>query len=809
MKVESRHREKVSRRKFLKAGTLATAGIAYGAVWGLSDRQALASAPNGPSTLRYSLDQNWLFGGKLGANATTSEAPDAAFSRITLPHCVAKLSWHKWNPADWESVWMYRRHLTIPKELAGRRIFLKFDGAMVNTTPTFNGHALTRHVGGYLPFTYELTSIQKPGDNILDVTLDSNFLNVPPDGNPKGTGSVDYYTPGGIFRSVSLCAMPQVFVSDVFAKPVDVLMPTRHVDVLCTIDAAAAASSSFEVKVDLMDGSHLVSTTSKKLTVTSVGKMDVSLTLSNLGNVKLWDVDNPHLYTVVATLLMDEKPLHDYKTRIGFREASFTADGFFLNGRRLTLFGLNRHEVYPYVGMAMPPRVMRRDAEIVRHDLNCNMVRCSHYPQNEAFLDACDELGLMVWQEPPGWGYLGADKTFQDIVHDNVRDMVLRDRNHASIIIWGVRVNESRNDLDLYARTGVIAKQLDGSRPTSGSMTNFRNWQTEWNSDVFAMDDYHTAEDGTLGVYPPLPGVPYMLAETVGQFSYGDKGFHNPYYRNGDLMLQCDQAIFHAQAHDRAAAYPRFCGVVAWCAFEYPSPQNSHEGIKNPGVSDVFRIPKLGASFYLAQVSPNIRSVIAPNFYWDFGAKSPRGPGKNSAIFSNCDRLEVFVDGKPHATAHPDKTNYPNTKYPPFFVDLDLDGTAKPELRIDGYVADKLAVSQSFSADSRQDKFVLTADDAEIVADGSDATRLIFKVVDKFGMYRLLAGGDVKFDIAGPGVLVGDSSFSLTDSGGVGAVWIKAVPNSTGTITVHATHSSLGTRTVMIKAKRGTESFLS
>jgi beta-galactosidase len=161
----------------------------------------------------------------------------------------------------------------------------------------------------------------------------------------------------------------------------------------------------------------------------------------------------------------------------------------------------------------------------------------------------------MVWEETPGWGYLG-DENWKDIVVDNVRDMVRRDRNRPSVVIWGVRVNESRSDLPLYQRTTALAKSLDGTRPTSGSMTGFGNWQKEWHQDVFAMDDYHSAPDGSVGIYPPLPDIPYMLSETVGQYSYGASGFNNKYRRAGDLALQTKRALFHAQAHDRAAAYP-------------------------------------------------------------------------------------------------------------------------------------------------------------------------------------------------------------------------------------------------------------
>ena len=788
--LDSKISSSVSRRKFLKTCTAGAAAVASGAIWSFDPTRADAAPLNGPATLSYSLDQNWLFGS----------------NKVTLPHCVANLSWHKWDAASWQKLWNYHREISISSECANRRVFVKFDGVLVTTKPTFNGQALTPHVGGYLPFTYELTSLLKPNGNVLDVSVDSTFQNVPPDGNPKGTHSVDYYEPGGIFRSVSLQAVPQVFISDVFAKPVEVLKPTRLVEVLCTVDAGTVGSGSFELKVELMDGLRVVANTSKKLSIKKSGKIEVPLTLSNLLDIKLWDVDDPQLYTVVTTLLMDGKPLHDYRSRIGFREANFTVDGFFLNGKKLVLFGLDRHEIYPYVGLAMPPRVMRHDAEIIRRDFNCNIVRCSHYPQNEAFLDACDELGLMVWQETPGWGYLGSDPVFQGLVQENVRDMVLRDRNHASIIIWGVRVNESRNDAALYSRTKAIAKELDGSRPTAGSMTNFNNWQEEYKQDVFARDDYHSADDGSVGIYEPLPGIPYMLAETVGQYSYGGKGFSNQYYRSAEAEMQSKQAIYHAQAHDRVASFPRFCGAIAWCAFEYPSPQNSHEGIKNPGVSDVFRIPKLGASFYLAQADPKVRPVIAPNFYWGFDGKSPKGPGKNAAIFSNCERLEVFVAGKHHATAHADRKNYPHLRYAPFFVNLDVDGAGNPELQIDGYIGDAKVISKSLSSDKSQDQFLVELADKQLVGDGADATRLAFRVADKYGNDRLLGSGAVKFTLTGPGVIVGDNPFDLADSGGVGAVWVKTLPNSTGEVSITASHASLGAKSVSICVEPDTQS---
>ena len=754
----------------------------------------------GPASRTLPLDQDWLFGGKFDPAALAPGFDDAAYSRIALPHSVAKLSWQNWEPAAWQEVWIYRRHFTLPEEHKGLRTFLQFDGVMVGATPTINGHALPQHLGGYLPFRYEITDRLAEGDNVLALAVDSRWSNVPPEGSPVGTKRIDYLEPGGIYRSVHLEAVPQTFISDVFAKPVKLLDADRRVEVVCSLDVGAPASKPVQIQVELRSGARVVSRAQATVRLDQAGPKQVALTLSKLGNVALWDVRAPQLYEVVTTLFIEGRPVHDYRVRIGLRDARFGLDGFFLNGRRLQLFGLNRHELYPYVGGAMPRRVMRRDAEMLRREFNCNIVRCSHYPQSEAFLEACDELGLMVWEEVPGWGYIGDDAWKELLVRD-AKDMILRDRNHPAIVIWGTRANESANDVELYRRTKALAKSLDDSRPTSGSMTggSRKNWQRDWHEDVFAFDDYHSAPDGSVGIEGPVPGVPYRLAEAVGQFNYSKgKGFDSKYRRAGDVTTQQQQAVRHAQAHSKAAANPRICGVIAWCGFDYASLVNPYNNVKCPGVADVFRIPKLGASFYQAQVSPQVRPVIQPSFYWDFGPQTPRGPGKQAAIFSNCERLELFVGGRPRATLHPDSVNFPHIPYPPFLADLELDGAGHPELRIDGYVGDRLALSRSFSSDATQDRFFLEADDAELMADRADATRLAFKVVDKFGAERAFAGGQVAFELIGPGVLVGDNPFSLVDSDGVGAIWIKTLPRRSGRITVMATHSLLGARTVEI-----------
>lgn len=795
-----------SRRTFLRGCSAAAVAASTPALKAWELYPPPFGGRRGPHQFVMPLDDDWLFGGKMTAASESPGFDDSSFSRVTLPHCVTPLSWQNWNPLMWENVWIYRRYFQTPSELHGMRIFLHFDRVMAGARPRVNGHALPEHLGGFLPFEQEITHFLNRQDNVLSVAVDSRWLNVPPAGSPRGPSSIDYLMPGGISGSVCLRAVPTSFIRDVFARPVDVLDRHRELEITCHIDNGVSPSGTRRIISTLLDGTRTIATGSKDLSLEKPGTQELKLTLGDLKNITLWSVEKPHLYDVLVTLYENGEPLHTYSTRVGFRDARFELDGFFLNGQRLQVFGLNRHELYPYVGFSAPERILRRDAEILRHKFNCNFVRCSHYPQSEAFLNACDELGLLVWEEIPGWQYVG-DARWQDLALSDVAGMVRRDRNHPSIVIWGVRVNESANNPELYRRTRQMAKSLDDSRATSGTMTpsSMKNWRQEWHQDVFAFDDYHAAPDGSVGIRGPLPGVPYIVSEAVGQFDYGrSNSFHRTYRRVSDPGLQSQQALLHAQAHNQAAADPHCAGVIAWCAFDYSSLMNSYDGVKYPGVADVFRIPKLGASFYLAQVDPRVRPVIEPDFYWDFGAQTPIGPGERAAIFSNCDRLELSIDGRPHTTAHPDRAAYPNLRYPPFFADLKLPGQRSSELRIDGYVGGRLALSRSFSGDHSADQLWMQAADPELLGDGVDATSVEFATTDTFGNLRPFVGGEVAFRIEGPGAIVGDNPFQLGEAG-AGAIWVKTTPGGSGRIRLHAKHASLGHNSVKITVRRARE----
>jgi beta-galactosidase len=733
----------------------------------------------------YAYNQGWLFGGPYVSGAEAPGYPESGFTNVTLPHTVTPLSWGDWDPSAWEQIWVYRKHVN-QSGVAADRVFIDFQGVMTSATVFLGGVQIAQHQGGYLPWSVELTRHLVAGDNLLAVVVDSRWLDVPPDGASAGAKAVDYLEPGGIYRDVALRIVPELFLSDVFARPANVLAAGPSVDVQFTIDAASLPSDPVTITADLLDGASQMGSATGTVSVTATGTTVATLSITGFGGVTLWSPDTPKLYQISATLTADGAS-HTVQVNTGFRQATFEAGGFYLNGERLKIFGLNRHQLFPFTGMAAPERLQRRDAELLKNELNCNMVRCSHYPQSPYFLDACDELGLMVWEEPPGWQYLG-DAAFEQIVLQNVHDMVVRDRNRPSVIVWATRLNETAGNQALYQQTRQLAYTLDGSRQTSGAMDTQST--SGWAEDVFAYDDYH-ASNGNATLEPPVSGVPYMVSEAVGALDGA------PLYRWVDTTATlATQARMHAQVHDIAQSDPAYAGLLGWAGIDYASlngGDRTWHNVKWPGVLDTFRVAKPGAAFYRSQIDPALTPIVLPVFFWDFGPNSPAsGPGPGSMIATNCDRVEVYVASQHLTTGTPDTQDFGSLAYPPVLIDLTVDGTALPDLRVDGYVGSQLVSSLQMSSDPRRDRLVLSVEDSSIQGDGSDTTRFTFRALDAYGNQRPYPSGDVTLALAGPATLIGDNPFAFAAYGGVGGALVRSEPGSSGVVTVTAMHPALG-----------------
>ena len=793
-------RPKVSRRMLLQAGIVGGVGVATVPAIAMVDNLTKAGTLR-PDNLSYALNSGWLFGGTYQQGTELIALDDSGFADVTLPHSATSLSWRGWWPPDWEHAWIYRRHFegsSLKQKPAGTRVFVDFDGVMVNASVWCNNQLVGQHQGGYLPFSVELTGQLTKDDNVLSVIVDSTCLAVPPIATPYQPGSIDFMQPGGIYRDAGMRVVPQVYVSDVFALPRNVLSRTPTVDVQCTIDAGPLAMSAtgrptLTVKL-LASGGRSVASKSVTLPASAPGLSTTSVTLANLGPVSLWSPDSPTLYTVQATLNVPGFGVSVLTRQIGFRDASFRPDGFYLNGQRLQLFGLDRHQLFPYTGMAMPARVQRRDAQILKNEFNCNMVRCSHYPQSPAFLDACDELGLLVWEEAPGWDHVSSSPAWQAQVIQNVEDMVVRDRSRPSVIIWGTRLNETGDYPGLWAATRQAANELDPSRPSSGAMDQHST--DGWAEDVFGFNDY-TTNDGDASLLAPISGVPYLITESVGIME--DQTPHFTWTDPPAVLAK--QAQLHAQAQSKARSNSSYAGLLAWAGFDYSSLHEGHPwSVKWAGVADGFRVPKPGAAMYQTQFDPQVRAVIVPTFFWEAGGAQPAG--EQLMIASNCEQLEIFIGEKHVTTALPavDNALYRNLAYPPFLVSLPPIG--KPEdLRIQGYVSGQQVAGLAMSADPSGDALRMQADDGSISADGTDMTRVVFRAVDAYGNQRRYRTGQVTLGLSGPGELVGDNPFAFGEYGGLGAVWVRSMAGQLGTIVVSAAHPALGAASTQIQTQ--------
>ena len=763
------------RRDFLRTtGTvLAGATLAHGAIQ-RDAAQSSAATANGRIILP--INRNWRYNRSIVAAAHEKNFDDSAFESVVLPHTNVPLPWHSFDDKSYEFVSMYRRRFKLPAEARGRHVFVDFEGAMLASTVWINGVRLGEYKGGYTPFSFDLTPhVDFAGENVLVVDLDSTER---PDIPPFGY-QVDYLTFGGIYREVSLRIVPGTFLSNIFARPKGALTASPHVEVDAHVQHLEPLSEPLTLEVELRDGEHVIGRATGQVASAGAAKEPVvrTVVLENLKDVQVWDLKSPQLYTVQVRLRRGPEVVDVDARRIGFREAAFTDQGFELNGKVIKLRGLDRHQTFPFVGQAMPGRVQREDAVILRRKLKCNIVRTSHYPQSRHFLDACDEEGLLVLEEIPGWQHIG-DENWKEISLDNVKRMVERDWNHPSIILWGVRINESKDDHDFYVRTNALAHKLDPTRQTGG----IRYFQeSELLEDVFTMNDFGWP------LKPPNHPL-YLNTEFVGH-TYPTKTIDNK-----ERVME--HTVRHARVHDQLASRPQYAGGIGWCAFDYNTHSDFGSGdrICYHGVMDIFREPKAAAGFYKSQCEPEDEIVLEPAFSW---ARGDESIGFTKAmVCSNCDHLKFHIGDKLVAEADPDRTQFPHLRFAPFTVDLEKAVHNWGDLRIEGYLQGKQVVAKTLSGKGIDQKFALLADDTQLNADGADTTRVVLRVTDEFGAIRPFANDAVQLRLEGPAVLIGDNPFALV--GGTGAVWIRAKEQA-GTARLTAKHPVLGVQQIQIE----------
>ncbi len=716
-----------------------------------------------------SFNDDWLY----CPRELDDREPDSAFETVTLPHTNIVLPHHNFDNDEYQFISTYRQRFTLPEPRDGRRVTIDFDGAMIACTVFLNGQNVGSHGGGFTPFSFDITDSLYNGENVLTVRLDSTErVDIPPYGYV-----VDYLTFGGIYRDVWLRYVEPIHIKQIFVKPRDVLSDAQRLEVDVYVINQSGQAATTQIQVDLTDvGQRAVET----ITIPARGEQAATLRFDSLPPMALWTPENPALYALSVSLNGDGDTV---ETRCGFRAAHFSEDGnFYLNGQPLKLRGLNRHQTYPYIGAAAPARLQRQDADILKYELGCNIVRTSHYPQSPHFLDRCDEIGLLVFEEIPGWQFIG-DEDWKALSLRDVEAMIVRDRNHPSIILWGVRINESLDDTGLYTATNALAHQLDPTRQTGG-VRNFRG--SEFLEDVYTYNDF-----SNMIIEPEQ--TPHLVTEFSGHM-YPTKTWDQE-------ERATEHALRHTRIQNAAAANPRVAGAIGWCAFDYNTHEEFGSGdrICYHGVMDIFRLPKFAAYLYESQISPDVRPVLRASTYWTMGDRS-EGGNDPLIVFSNCDEIEVFVGPFRHGRFQPDRAAYGSLPHPPFTVPgLAMHmtwGREFHDLRIVGYRNGTGVAEALYDGEGLPRALVLTPGSAELHADGADMTWLWFRIVDKYGNRLPYATQPVSFEIEGPADLIGENPFALV--GGQAGLFVKA-RREPGTVTITARTMRLEPATATIE----------
>lgn len=697
------------------------------------------------------------------------------FEKVNLPHTNKELPYNYFDENDFQFISCYKKTFKSPN-LENKLLFIRFQGVMTKAEVYVNGNYIGEHLGGYTPFEFDITNVVTPDNNEITVVVDSRELeNIPPFG-----GQIDYLTYGGIYRDVELKVLDETFIKNVKIETSNVLEEKKQV--LVKIHSFSKDSQEVKIEVKLTDKNNKEICNLSKVVNFNKGANVNELTMDNISGVELWDLDNPNLYNVEVKINFGD--ISDiFSDRIGFRDIDFREDGFYLNNKNVKIIGINRHQAYPYVGYAMPKRAHEKDAEIIKNELHFNLVRTSHYPQSIEFLNKCDELGLLVFEEIPGWQHIG-NKEWQDVSVENVKEMVERDWNHPSIIIWGVRINESIDNDDFYTRTNAMAKSLDTTRQTGGVRCIEDSNLLE---DVYTMNDF-ILDGGELSLRDQKTvthldkKVPYLVTEYNGHM-FPTKRFDNE-------ERQIEHVNRHLRVQDASFKDNNISGAIAWCMFDYNTHNDFGAGdrICYHGIMDFFRIPKFASYVYKSQVSPKVEPVLKAVTYWARGERSVGGI-MPLTVLTNCDTVElVFGNNKPVMLKR-DTKNFPNLPYAPIVIDDTVVdpkdfgewGMKWEDGLLVGYVDGKAVIEEKFSKNPLPTNLILEADDLILNSDEKDATRFIIKVTDDKNQLLPFFDRPVTISLNGPGKLHGPTTNIL--KGGALGFWIETI-NKTGTIDI-------------------------
>lgn len=730
----------------------------------------------------YSMNPAWRFHKGAVESAETKEFNDKDWTVVSLPDGIEYLPTEASGCINYQGEVWYRKHFTPDAALKGKKLFLHFEAIMGKSKVFVNGKLLTEHFGGYLPVIADVTDVLDwNGDNVIAVWADNSDDPSYPPG--KAQDVLDYTYFGGIYRDCWLIAHNNVFITDpnyenevaggglfvAFGKVSDALA-----EVQLKIHVRNATKNPFSGRVEYMllqpDGTE-VARLSDKIQV----KAGRATTVSDRMPVKqpmLWTPSTPTLYNLLVRVLDKEGNVIDgYRRRIGIRSIEFKGkDGFYLNGRPYgkPLIGANRHQDFAVVGNAVANSIHWRDAKKLK-DVGMEIIRNAHCPQDPAFMDACDELGLFVIVNTPGWQFWNDAPEFAQRVYSDIRNVVRRDRNHPSVWLWEPILNETWYPADFAKNTRDI---VDAEYPYpycySGSDSEARGHEN------FPVYFAHPAnmQDASKEIDPTKTYFTREWGDNVDDWSS-----HNSpsrVARNWGEQPMRVQAQHYACPYYPVTSYdvlykqsPQHVGGCLWHSFDHQ--RGYHPDPFYGGLMDVFRQPKYSYYMFMAQrpaVKNDRNAGSGPMVY--IAHEMTLFSGKDVTVYSNCDEVRLtFNKGGKTYTYKKDK-NRPGMPSPvitfpdvyDFMVDKAFSRTQKQDdvyLLAEGLIDGKVVATHKVVPARRPEKILLWMDNegTDLKADGSDFVTVVAAVADKNGNIKRLNNYNIRFSIEGEGRLLG------------------------------------------------------
>lgn len=730
-------------------------------------------------------NDDWEFIRDIKANVNESffkRSSDLEWENVSLPH-TANIEPLTITGKQWQGTCFYRKFFNVDKQLLGKHIAINFEGAMHEADIYLNGRFLEKHVGGYLPFYIDLTGKLDAGENCLLLRLNNENNPLIPPGKPLEKLDFNYYS--GIYRNAWMIVKDKLHISDpVYAQR------TAGGGVFIAYDSVSDDIAVMKVKTELKneytesafavvrlrladESGSIVSESISDSVETKSGEYATFHQRITIQDPKLWSPEQPYLYTLTVEALHNGIATDVESVRTGVRTIHFDPEGFYLNGEKMRIRGTNRHQEFPYIGYALSDNAQYRDAMKIK-EAGFNFVRLSHYPHSKAFMNACDELGLMTMNAIPGWQFFGGEE-FQENSFQDIRDMARRDRNHPSVILWEASLNESGMTKNFMDRAHQIVHE---EIPLKDTYTC--GW-TDYAYDLFIPARQHAKPPHYWNNYT---GKPLLIAE-YGDWEYyaQNAGFNQSEFQDlkeeertsrqlrgyGEIRL-AQQALNYQEAHNDNLK-GNAAGDANWLMFDYN--RGYAPDIEASGISDIFRLPKFAFYFYQSQNGPKPdrygfgKPMTYIASYWT--AES----SLQFKVYSNCEEVALYLNDSLIAKQKPDTGRIASHLiHPPF--SFRLDSFEPGTLRAIGFIDDKEAAESSRSTPGNPARIIIDADlsGKQLQSGVNDAIFLYASVVDDHGIVVPDAANEISFTVDGGAELIGHNPIAA--EAGIATILLKA-----------------------------------